>query len=166
MVSERQLAGERKNERRTARQVRRTPAVVLGLVVVLTLGVGVTAAIDLRRLDTPEGAAQAWVQATLIGDCNRYLLLSVAATTEPEDGRTTAGLCQDLLESSRAGLQDAVRTRVQVTGDIVREGSVARVVVKLQREGTTAVSRRLLLSRQERWRVVRDAEACGLVSCP
>jgi hypothetical protein len=166
MVSERQLAGERRNEQRTARQIRRTPWVVLGLTILLTLGVGVTAAIDLRRLDTPAGAAQAWVQAALIGDCERYRMLSVPAADSPPDPRPTRQLCQALRAAADAGLKDAVRTRVRIAPGLLQQGSVARVSVELQREGEPPVTHRLLLSDSGRWRVVRDAAACALVPCP
>jgi hypothetical protein len=162
-VSQRQLAGERRNEERTRRQVRRTPGVVLGLICVLTLAVGVTAAIDLRRLDSPEGAAQAWVQAVLVGDCKRYLLLSVAPTAEVA---ADDSVCERLRESSRAGLDEATRTRVRVEQRADRAGPVARVVVELQVDGEPVVSRRLLLRDADRWRVVRDDDACALVRCP
>lgn len=162
-VSERQLAGERKNEARTARQVRRTPVVVVGLIVVLTFAVGITAAIDLRRLDTPAGAAQGWVTATLAGDCPRYRLLS---TPETPESRGEQQLCDDLAEVAREGLATAVRTRVRVVGDVQQEGSSARVRVELAPEGGTPVVRQLRLVDRDRWRVLRDAAACELVRCP
>ncbi|MDP3711569.1 MAG: hypothetical protein Q8R60_03670 [Mycobacteriales bacterium] len=162
-VSERQLAGERKNEARTARQVRRTPVVVLGLLVVLTFAVGITAAIDLRRLDTPAGAAQGWVTATLSGDCARYRLLS---TPDEPESRGEQQLCDDLADVARERLAAAVRTRVRVVGDVVQEGGLARVSVELAPEGGTAVVKQLRLVERDRWRVVRDAAACELVRCP
>lgn len=162
-VSERQLAGERKNEARTARQVRRTPAVVLGLLVVLTFAVGITAAIDLRRLDTPAGAAQGWVTATLAGDCARYRLLS---TPDVPEQRGEAELCRDLATAAREGLPTAVRTRVRVVGDVQQEGAVARVRVELAPEGGTAIVKELRLVDRDRWRVLRDTVACELVRCP
>lgn len=162
-VSERQLAGERKNEARTARQVRRTPVVVVGLLVVLTFAVGITAAIDLRRLDTPAGAAQGWVTATLSGDCARYELLSTPGSPET---RSEEQLCDALADSAREGLAAAVRTRVRVVGDVVQEGPSARVSVELAPEGGTAVVKELRLVDRDRWRVLRDAAACELVRCP
>jgi hypothetical protein len=161
-VSERQLAGERKNDERTARQVRRTPVVVLGLLVVLTFGVGITAAIDLRRLDTPAGAAQGWVTATLSGDCARYRLLSTPDVPEPRDEEQ---LCADLTRVARDGLTTAVRTRVRVVGEVQQEGPLARVSVELAPDGGTAVVRELRLVDRDRWRVLRDAAACELVPC-
>lgn len=161
-VSERQLAGERKNELRTARQVRRTPFVVVGLLVVLTFAVGVTAAIDLRRLDTPAGAAQGWITATLTGDCARYRLLSVPERAEP---RSDEEVCADLRRAADEGVREAVRTRVRVVGDAEQEGSSARVEVELARDGGTATVVRLRLVDGDRWRVVRDAEACRLLRC-
>jgi hypothetical protein len=162
-VSERQLAGERKNEARTAKQVRRTPVVVVGLLVVLTFAVGITAAIDLRRLDTPAGAAQGWVTATLAGDCARYRLLS---TPDEPESRGEQQLCDDLADATREGLASAVRTRVRVVGDVVQEGGLARVSVELAPEGGTAVVKELRMVDRDRWRVVRDAAACALVRCP
>lgn len=161
-VSERQLAGERKNERRTAKQVRRTPVVVVGLIVVLTFAVGVTAAIDLRRLDTPAGAAQGWITATLTGDCARYRLLSTPDVPEP---RSDEELCEDLAEAAAEGLPAAVRTRVRVVGDVEQEGGLARVSVELAPDGRAPEVVELRLVDRDRWRVVRDAEACRLVRC-
>lgn len=161
-VSERQLAGERKNERRTAGQVRRTPAVVVGLVVVLTFAVGITAAIDLRRLDTPAGAAQGWVTATLAGDCDRYRLLS---TPDVAESRSDDELCDDLAEAAAAGRPAAVRTRVRVVGDVEVEGDRARVRVELAPDAAAPRVVDLQLVDRDRWRVVRDAEACRLVRC-
>lgn len=164
MVSERQLAGERKNEQRTARQVRRTPWVVLAITILLTLGVGVTAVVDLRRLDTPAGAAQAWVQARLVGDCERYALLSVQAAADVER-RSDDELCRALADTARAGIKEAIRTRVRVTA-VEQAGNVARVQVELKAEEGPTRSARLLLSDRGRWQVVRDEAACGLLPCP
>ena len=163
-VSERQLAGERRNEERTARQVRRTPFVVLGLTCVLTLAVGVTAVIDLRRLDSPEGAAQAWVQSVIVGDCKRYALLSQQPADETRD---EDALCAAVRDGAEQRIADGeARVRVRVPDRAEREGPIARVVVELQVDGEAVESERLLLRDTDRWRVVVDDAACDLVDCP
>jgi len=158
-VSERQRAGELRNFQRDQRRVRRTPYVTLGLLILLTLAVAVTAAIDLRRLDTPGGAALSWTEAALFGDCDRYQLLSVL---EPglEDPRPREEVCAVLTETATANLAQSTRIQVQLLS--AQPGSAELVVRRPDGE----VPVRLDLVRDGRWKVVRNAVACGAVGCP
>jgi len=65
--------------------VRRGPEVLVG---VLALGVGVVAAVDLRRLMTPTGTALAWTGAAVFGDGTAYERLSVAEPCATPDDRS------------------------------------------------------------------------------
>ena len=76
-LERRYAQAERKLDAYYDKRRRRGPPILLGTLLALTLAVGVTTAIDLRRLQTPGGAALAWTGATLFGDCTRYLNLSV-----------------------------------------------------------------------------------------
>ena len=77
---------------------------VIGITALLILAVGVTAAVDLRRLHTPRGAALAWTEAATFGDCRAFLALS-----DPDDPtaerRTDDEICRSLRRSDRAGAQ-------------------------------------------------------------
>ena len=64
------------------KRVRRTPGVVVGIMGLLVLAVGVTAAVDLSRLQTPHGAASAWTEAAVFGNCRAYLALSLPLEDE------------------------------------------------------------------------------------
>jgi len=158
-VSERQRAGERRNFERDQRRVRRTPPLTLGLVILLTLAVGIVAAIDLRRLDSPGGAALSWTEAAVFGDCDRYLLLS-AAEAGSQDPRPREEVCAVLRETGTAAL--AQSTMIQVRLVSAQPGSAELVV--LRPEGEVPVH--LDMVRDGRWEVARNASACGAVGCP
>lgn len=133
----------------------------VGLVIVLILVallVGVTAAVDLRRLQTPVGTAQRWSEATVFGDCTAYARLSV-----PEGGvretRSAAEVCRDL----RARVARTDVTRVQVrTRLVATQGRTAVVLVELARDAEREQTRLSLRRRGDGWAVVRDAQACRL----
>ena len=155
-VPARQLEGERRNAERDRRRLERSPYVLLGIVLTLVLGVGVTAAVDLRRLDTPAGAALSWAEAAVFGDCTRFVLLSSPDPTGGDDARRER-LCADL-EARAAAL--APQTRVRLLA--ARPGS-AEVVVE-RPDG--AVPFRVALVDDGRWKVVLGEQACRAVGCP
>ena len=154
-VSARQLEGERRNAERDRKRVERSPYVLLGVLLALVLGVGVTAAVDLRRLDTPEGAALSWAEAAVFGDCTRFVLLSSPDPTGGDDARREQ-LCRDL--ATRAGAL-APLTRVRLIA--ARPGSAELVVERPD----GPVPFRVALVDDGRWKVVVDEAACRPVGC-
>jgi len=86
---EKQLEADRR------RKMRRQPLILLGVLNALVLAVGTTAALDLRRLQTPGGTALAWVEAAVFGDCSVYRELSVPDRGTVER-RTGMAVCKDL----------------------------------------------------------------------
>lgn len=161
-VAARRLAAEQRNEERRRRAVERTPAVVLSLLVLLTLVAGVTAAVDLRRLASPAGATRAWVRAALTADCDTYGSLSTLPGGRP--GRVDPAQCAVLMAAAPAGGSTA---EVAVTGTaVLRDGTAtADVVVARPREPVLA-GRVVLVRVDGRWRVVRNAFTCALLTCP
>lgn len=157
-IHPRRLAAERRLAESERRRVRRTPVVVVGLAAGLTLATGITGVIDLRRLDTPAGAAQAWVLASYAADCDRWELLSTPAT-----GGAASLDCAGLgrLAAERTGRVDVV-----VVGAPLVDGDAARATVRLVRTPGGETTAEVRLQRTDRWRVVRDGAACDLGLCP
>lgn len=146
-----------------ARRVRRTPGVVIGILALLVLAVGVTAAVDLRRLQTPRGAALAWTEAATFGDCRGFLALSTVADPTT-DARTDDEICRDLRRSTAPARADS--TRIRLTAESVVQAG-ARAVVRVAAhtaEGTRTVPLSLV-RRGSDWLVLRAAGACGAVAC-
>lgn len=145
------------------RRIRRTPAVVIGITALLVLAVAVTAAIDLRRLQTPRGAALAWAEAATFGDCRGFLALSVV--DEPtNDRRTDDEICSSLRRSTETARANS--TRITLTArSVVQAGR--RAVVRVETRGPDG-TREVPLSLTRRgsdWLVIRQAGACGDVAC-
>lgn len=159
-LEERYREAEARAEVQRRRRLRRQPWILIALTDVLILATAVTAAVDLRRLDTPGGVALAWTQAAVFGDCEDYRTYSVP-DDPAADRRTSEQLCRDL----RAATEDAraqsltigiVRGRVATTGDaatveltVTRQAEPTSVLLSLERRGGT-------------WRVLRNVEACRL----
>ncbi len=147
-------------EARRRVKMRRQPWLLLGLVNVLIIGTGLTAAVDLRRLQTPGGAALAWTQAAVFGDCEDYLSFSL-----PQDGledrRTPVELCQDLRAATAQARAQSLtigltRGRVTQTGD---RASVDLVVTRQAVPLSVTVS---MVRDDGQWKVVRDDDACRI----
>jgi hypothetical protein len=152
-VPPRRAAAEDRLAAQQAARTKRAPVVLLAVLATLVLLVGLTAAVDLRRLATPRGAALGWTAAALSGDCRDYLRLSL-----PDPARTGCGAVAGRrpTDAQTAGLEALT---------VVRQGATARVsvVVRVRQVERRAV---LTLERQDgRWRVRRDPAACGLVGC-
>ena len=134
----------------------------VGLLLALLLSVllaGVTAAVDLRRLQTPLGTAQAWSEATVFGDCDRHLALSV-----PGDAGQPprAEVCRSLAERSASARDPSTRTRVS-TRLVSDQGRRAVVRAELSAPALATTTTDLRLRRRgDGWVVVRDAAACRL----
>lgn len=163
-VDERYAQAEQKLEVGRARRVRRTPGVVIGILCLLTLAVGVTAATDLRRLQSPRGASLAWTESAVFGDCRAFVALSrpVDVTTER---RSEAQLCRAL--RTRTEDARASSTRIRITALRVEEsGRTATSVVRVVRPQATVDARLQLVREGDDWLVLRDASACDAVGCP
>jgi hypothetical protein len=135
----------------------------VGLLLALLLSVllaGVTAAVDLRRLQTPLGTAQAWSEATVFGDCDRHLALSVRAPGD-DDSRVPDELCQALRRRSLDARTTVPGTSVQARL-LSREGSTALAEAVVRRPAGRTVARVPLRRQDDGWVVVRDDEACSI----
>jgi hypothetical protein len=155
---------ERTLDVQAARRVRRTPGVVIGITGLLVLAVGLTAAVDLRRLQTPRGAALAWSEAATFGDCRAFLQLS-----RPTDGktalRTDADICRALRKATEPARNDASRIAIR-TISVALHGRTANVVVEVRRPDGDRRASLALVRRGNDWLVLRDADACSAVACP
>ncbi len=151
-------------EHRRRAKARRQPLILLALLNVLVLGIGLTASVDLRRLNTPGGTALRWVQAAVFGNCEDYLTYSVPDASVP-NARSRMQLCRDLRAATAAARADSSTIGLRL-GRVVRSGDRASVELTLLRSGRpTAVSLRTARS-DGQWRVVRDSLACSSVGCP
>jgi hypothetical protein len=163
-TEERWARAERKLEVGYARRIRRTPAVVVAVLGLLVLAVGVTAAVDLRRLQTPHGATLAWTEAAVFGNCRAFLELS-----EPVDPTTERRSDDELCRTLRRRTEDArgQTNRIEITaGTATQRGDTATVPVEVRRPGGTVRAVLDLIRRGDRWLVLRDEIACGSVGCP
>lgn len=116
-----------------ARRLRRSGALVLGILQVLIIAVAISGTADLRPLSTAQGTAGAFVEAALGDDCDRYLdLLTPAARDQvlAAAPATVPGLAPGASQRARAcaavAQPDVGVTTVQV---LARSGSTAVVEV-------------------------------------
>jgi hypothetical protein len=144
--------------------VARGPIGLIGVLAVLCLAVGVVAAIDLRRLQTPEGAALSWTGAAVFGDCTAFQERSVPVPGRP-DPRSAAERCDDLQEQTQPAREESARYSIEVLSVQEREGA-ATVRIRIGRPDDTSTVDLLLEERDEGWVVLRTAEACRAVRCP
>lgn len=158
-LDRRYAQAEQRTEVRRVATVRRGPVSLVAVCLGVALVVGVTAAVDLRRLQTPEGTALAWAGAAVFGDCTAYRQLSVPAF-EGDDR------CRALRQRTEAAREDPDDVEVDVvsvrqSGD--RASAVVRVVLPERSERRV----RLELERDgERWRVRREGPVCEVLACP
>lgn len=148
-------------KRRT--KARRQPWILIGLVNALVIGTGITAAVDLRRLQTPEGTALRWTQAAVFGDCDDYRAFSVADRTRPDD-RSSQELCRDLRAATQSARSDALKIGLKL-GRVRRQPYGAEVEIVLTRKGQTVPVALRLVKVDGDWRVVRDQGTCSAVGC-
>lgn len=144
-----------------AKTVRRGPVSLIAVGLGVALVVGVVAAIDLRRLQTPGGTALAWAGAALFGNCTSYRDLSA----DGEDGRPDDERCLELRRLTeenreRAGDVDVELLDVQERGD----SATAQVRVTLP-AGTRDVALELRRGDGD-WAVVLTDEVCAVLPCP
>jgi hypothetical protein len=152
---QRWASAERSLDVQAARRIRRTPAVLIAITGLLVLLVAVTAVVDLRRLQTPRGAALAWTEAAVFGNCRAYLSLSTARGDDRSDDQICAALAQRTAparrESNRYDLRavavDAAGAHATVTVEVRTPDGPHRLTEELVRDRHT-------------WRVVRPSRAC------
>ena len=147
-----------------ARRVRRGPETLIAVLVLLSLGVGAVAAVDLRRLMTPRGTALAWTGAAVFGDCTAYDRLSVPAPRPTADRRSQAQRCLAL----RRATQDARDESGRVGIDLLRVQEVGReasALVRLSRPQGVALVQLELVREGAGWAVVRTDATCRVVGC-
>lgn len=162
-LEQRYAAAERKLDVARSRGIRRAPSVLIGVTAALVLAVGVTAVIDLRRLQSPRGAALAWTEAAVFGNCPAYLSLS--RPVDPlSERRTDDELCRDLRRATAKARTNANRIELLV-GPADERDRTATVVVEVRGPDGTATGRLSLVRRGAHWLVLRDGQACTGVGC-
>ena len=154
---------ERTLDAQAARRIRRTPAVVIAITALLILAVGLTAAVDLRRLHTPRGAALAWTEAAVFGDCRAFLSLS-RLTVAADETRTDDEICRALRKATAQARTDASRISIRAVS-VDRQGDRATVVVDVRRPEGTRRPVLKLVRRGEKWLVLREPGACDVLAC-
>ncbi|MDT7572496.1 MAG: hypothetical protein QOE05_2670 [Actinomycetota bacterium] len=160
---QRWATAERSLDVQSARRIRRTPGVVIAILLLLTLAVGITAAVDLRRLQTPRGAALAWTEAAVFGNCRAFLALSQVDDPTVER-RTDDEICRALRAATARARNDV--TRISITPkSVVQQGRSADVLVQVRDPDGVHEVRLHLVHRGDDWLVVRSAGACGDVTC-
>jgi len=145
------------------RKMRRQPLILLGVLNALVLAVGTTAALDLRRLQTPGGTSLAWVEAAVFGDCTPYRDLSVPVPGVVER-RSPGQVCKDLKATTAPARTETARIAL-LPGPALERGQAASSAIRVRRpEGDRTVQVQLRKV-DGRWRVVRDAATCQAVGC-
>lgn len=147
---------ERSLEPQRARSIARGPIGLIAVCLALALAVGTVAAIDIRRLQTPRGAALGWTSAAVFGDCESYRRLSFGdldartclelRTSTQQARETAAGIGIDVLSVQQRGRQATVRVQVR------RGEDTAQVDLPLRRKG-------------DGWAVELTAEVCAVIGC-
>jgi hypothetical protein len=163
-LESRYAAAEQGLEAQRRRSIARGPVGLIAVLVVLALAVGVVAAVDLRRLQTPRGTALAWTGAAVFGDCTAYDRLSVAEPGRPER-RSDAEVCAALRRATQTTREQAARTGIDVLA-VRPAGREAVVRVEVRSPDGTAQVDLPLVRRGRGWAVVRTDEVCDAVGCP
>lgn len=162
-------AAEQKLERVNARRVRRGPETLLAVLIGLSLAVGVVAAVDLRRLNTPSGTALAWTGAVVFGDCTAYEKLSAAEPgLAPPAGPARRERCLDLRRRTEASRSNASQIGIDLLpGTVTETGDEASAQVRLTRPDGERVVPLQMRREDGGWVVLRAPEACAAVGgCP
>ena len=162
-LERRYAQAERKLDAYYDKRRRRGPPILLGTLLALTLAVGVVAAVDLRRLQTPRGTALAWTGATVFGDCTAYLDLSVpdVGVTEP---RSDEQLCASLRQRSAASRAAAAQIGIDLV-EVRQEGDRATAVLSVRRPGRDDQVTLLLRREGRGWAVLRTPAVCLALGC-
>jgi hypothetical protein len=157
---------EEKLEGVKAQRVRRGPVSLIAVCLGLSLVVGLVAAVDLRRLQSPQGTALAWTGAAVFGDCTGYLELSVPdpAAVVP-DRRSDDELCRDLRARTEDARGDAPRIDILAAKGVEVDEERATVEVQVLRPARTRTVVLDLRRQDDGWVVVRTAPTCLAVGC-
>jgi hypothetical protein len=161
-TEQRWAADELRMGAQTAQRVRRTPGVVIGITALLVAAVGVTAAVDLRRLQTPRGASLAWTEAALFGDCRAYFALSRPVDAET---RSRDDLCRELRSSTADARANSAEISV-TPASVEQEERTATVAVDVGRPEGVRRAQLHLVRRGHDWLVLREPASCDVVGCP
>lgn len=160
-VERRYAEAELTRSGRSAATARRGPVSLIAVLLGVALAVGVVAAIDLRRLQTPTGAALGWTAAAVFGDCTAYLELSVPAAGQPPE----AELCAALRAATQGNRDGAADVAIEVVA-VRQDGPQATATVRLQRPGRPGTEVPLPLHRtDDGWAVLLTDDVCAEVGC-
>lgn len=146
------------------RSIARGPIGLLAVLIVLSLAVGITAAVDLNRLQTPRGAALGWSSAVLFGDCEAYRRLSVAPP-EAAAPRPEEEVCADLRRETEPARESPTEYDVELLS-VEQDGDEATGTVRLTRPDGPLEVELPLRRAGDGWVVVRTFELCLEVGCP
>jgi hypothetical protein len=163
-VEERYAEMEAAAEERRRISARRQPLILLAVLNVLILFTALTAALDLRRLRTPEGRALAWTQAAVFGDCDDYFEFSVPDRTQV-DQRTPEQVCRQLRTSTTKAREESSEIGLRLGRTLsTAYGVDVEIVLTRDEQATTLLVP--LVRDQGHWRVVRETRICGPLRCP
>jgi len=115
-----------------ARRLRRSGALVLGILQALIIAVAITGTADLRPLASAQGTARAFVEAALGDDCDRYLDLLTPAARDHVLAAAPA-------PATVPGLAPGASQRARACGAVAQSGVGVTTVQVLARTGSTAV---------------------------
>ena len=147
---------------RSAATARRGPISLIAVCLGVALVVGVVAAVDLRRLQSPSGAALAWTGAAVFGNCAAYRDLSLAT---PPDVRTAEEQCAVLQERTEQAREQADDVQIEVVR-VQQDGGTATATVRVTRPAERAAEVPLSLRRvDDGWVVLLTDEVCAAVGC-
>jgi hypothetical protein len=152
---------ERSLEPQRQRSIARGPIGLIAVLLLLSLAVGVVAAIDIRRLQTPRGTALAWTGAAVFGDCTAYDRLSIGAA----DG-SASKRCAVLRQRTQQARDTAAQIGIDVLS-VQQRGRAASVEVEVRRPSGRRSAVLPLRRKGDGWAVVLDDRVCRLVGgCP
>jgi hypothetical protein len=153
---------ELKGSGRTAASARRGPVSLIAVLLGVALAVGVVAAVDLRRLQTPTGAVLGWTGAAVFGDCTAYRELSVPEPDEP----AADAQCRALRSATERNRDRAGEVELEVVA-LEEIGDDAVATVRLVRPGQGQRRFDVPLRRTgDGWAVRRTEAVCAVVTCP
>jgi len=162
--AERYAALERSLEPQRKRSIARGPIGLIAVLLLLSLAVGVVAAVDLRRLQTPRGTALAWTSAVVFGDCTAYERLSL-----PPDGagevRSDQEVCADLRRQTQEARDASAAYGVELLA-VDEQGDSATARVRVTRPDDVVELPLELRRSGDGWAVVRSYDVCLQLGCP
>jgi len=147
---------------RSAATARRGPISLIAVCLGVALAVGTVAAVDLRRLQSPTGAALAWTAAAVFGNCTAYRELSLRT---PADIRTAEQQCAALQDRTAAAREQADDVQIEVV-EVEQDDGAATATVRLTRPARPVAQVPLTLRRvDDGWVVLLTDEVCAEIGC-